>query len=348
MFRAVPNPPNRFDPVAVDWEIEPPPASLEVFEDHTRGILARNDSPDVGFTWSVNPYRGCQHGCAYCYARPSHEFLGFGAGTDFETKIVIKPRAAELLEEAFDRPAWKGEWVAFSGNVDCYQPLEIKYELTRACLEVCLRYRNPCGIITRSAVVERDVDLLAELHRTVGLRATISIPFHDPHAARLVEPMAPRPARRFQVIAKLTEAGIPVGVNVAPVIPGLTDQDIPRILKDAREAGARHAGIILLRLPGAVKDVFEERIRQAFPNRADAILNRIRRSRGGDRMNDPRFGSRMVGVGKEWETTQRLFDLWKDRLGFEPHPTSAGPTSFRRPDHRRGQVGLFGETERAP
>jgi DNA repair photolyase len=340
MFRSTSNPPSRFDPRWTEWEIEPPRAEVQIFEDDTKSILASNDSPDVGFRWSCNPYRGCQHACAYCYARPSHEYLDFGAGTDFETRIVIKPRAAELLREAFERKSWDGGWIAFSGNVDCYQPIEAHYRLTRACLEACLEYRNPCGVITRSAVIERDVDLLTELHREVGLGVTISIPFHDRHAARKVEPMAPSPQRRFQVIARLADAGIPVGVNVAPVIPGLTDSAIPAILKDARAAGARYATLIMLRLPGPVAEVFADRIREAFPDRADAIFARIKEIRGGP-LNDPRFGSRMRGEGPRWEAIQQLFDVWFAKLGYERRPLPADCSSFRRPIRPTPQLALF-------
>jgi DNA repair photolyase len=291
-----------------------------------------------------SPY--ATRGCAYCYARPSHEYLDFGAGTDFETKIVIKPRAAELLQAAFDKPAWKGDWIAFSGNVDCYQPLEAHYGLTRSCLEVCLRYRNPCGVITRSAVIERDIDLLAALHQEVGLGVTISIPFHDRDDARKVEPMAPTPQRRFQVIARLAERGIPVGVNVAPVIPGLTDHAIPAILKDARAAGARYASIILLRLPGPVAEVFADRMRTAFPLRADAIFARIQEVRGGSgKINDPRFGERMHGTGPRWEAIRQVFEVWRAKLGFESRP-APGPSPFRRPVRPTAQLGLFGAVTR--
>ncbi len=342
MFRPVSNPTTRFDPRWVEWEIEPPKASLQVFEDDSRTILSKNDSPDLGFDYSCNPYRGCQHGCAYCYARPSHEYLDFGAGTDFETKIVVKPRAAELLADAFEKPSWKGDWILFSGNVDCYQPLEATWGLTRGLLETCLRYRNPCGVITRSAVIERDLDLLQELHREVGLTVTLSIPFHDRHDARLVEPMAPTPQRRFQVIARLAERGIPVCVNIAPVIPGLTDHAIPDILKDARAAGARHACMIMLRLPGSVDQIFADRMRDAFPGRADGIFARIQEMRGGDgKLYDPRFGARMVGQGPRWETIHQLFDVWKRKLGYEPREHASGPTTFRRPPERKAQLTLF-------
>lgn len=300
------------------------------------GAPSRTSSTTAGSTADV------VRGCAYCYARPSHEYLDFGAGTDFETRIVVKPRAPLLLREAFEKPSWKGEWMLFSGNVDCYQPLEATWGITRGCLEVCLEYRQPCGVITRSAVIERDLDLLQELHRNTGLTVTISIPFHDRHDARLVEPMAPTPQRRFQVVAKLAEAGIPVGVNIAPVIPGLTDHSIPDILRDARAAGARHASIILLRLPTPVDEIFAERIRAAFPGRADGIFARIQELRGGSgRLYDSRFGSRMAGQGPRWEATKQLFEVWKKKLGYTPREPADGPTTFRRPPKRGAQLKLL-------
>jgi DNA repair photolyase len=340
-MRPVTNPPSRFDPRIVEWLEEPPTAELRVFEDSSREVLSANDSPDLGFAWSCNPYRGCQHGCAYCYARPTHEYLDFGAGTDFETNIVIKPEAPKLLREHFERRSWKGELVLFSGNVDCYQPLEAHYRLTRGCLEVCREYRNPCGVITRSALIERDLDLLAELHRDVGLEVTVSIPFHDTAVARAVEPMAPSPKRRFVTISRLASAGIPVGVNVAPLIPGLNDADVPAILKDAREAGARYATMILLRLPGSVATVFEQRLTESFPLRAASVMAKIRRMRGGA-LHDPRFGERMRGRGELWESTRRLFELWRERLGYERRPAvGSAPTPFRRPGPT-GQLSMFG------
>ena len=231
------NPPNPWATTEVEYLEGAPEMRLEVYVDGTRNILSKNDSPDVGFTWSVNPYRGCFHACAYCYARPTHEYLSFGAGTDFDRKIVIKPNAPALLRAAFGKKSWRRETVVFSGVTDCYQPLEASYRLTRGCLEVCVERQNPAAIITKSALVERDVDLLAELGRVAASHVTVSIPFWDAEKARAIEPYVPTPARRLRVIETLARAGISVGVNVAPIIPGLNDQDIPKILAAAREAG---------------------------------------------------------------------------------------------------------------
>lgn len=344
MLRPVENPPGRFVATAVEWDIPPPPAHLQVFEDDSRGILARNESPDLHHRWSLNPYRGCTHACTYCYARPSHEYLAFGAGTDFESRIVVKPRAAELLAEAFEERAWEGESVLFSGNVDCYQPLEHRYGLTRACLAVCLRYRNPVALITKSSLIERDLDLLVQLHAVARVRVLVSIPFWDPTLSRAIEPGAPLPARRFRAIAALARAGIPVGVNVAPVIPGLNDRDLPRVLEAAREAGATGAGMILVRLPPAVAPYFESTLRARLPTRADGVLARIRRMRQGA-LYTAGFGDRMRGSGPEWEVIERLFAVTTERLGLARRPADGGepepPTTFRRPGEGR-QLGLFG------
>jgi DNA repair photolyase len=331
----VSNPPNPFETTAVEWLEAPPERPVHVYEDHTRAILAKNDSPDLGFSFSVNPYRGCQHACAYCYARPTHEYLGFGAGTDFDTQIVVKPHAAELLREAFDRRSWRGDLVVFSGVTDCYQPLEASYRLTRACLEVCLEYRNPVGIITKAALVERDAELLARMNEVADAEVTISIPFWDADTARAIEPYAPTPERRVRAISRLAAAGVPVGVNVAPVIPGLNDKDIGTILAAARAAGATSASTILLRLPGSVKDVFEERLRARMPLAADKVVHRIRDTRGG-RLNDPRFGSRMAGEGEYADTIQALFDQMTRKLGFGERAPRRD--TFRRPE--RGQLAL--------
>jgi DNA repair photolyase len=337
-LRPVTNPPNPWAAADIEYlDGEAPLAELEVYEDHTRGILSRNDSPDVGFEWSVNPYRGCFHACAYCYARPSHEYLSFGAGTDFERKIVVKKRAPELLREAFEAPKWDGSVVVFSGVTDCYQPVEASYRVTRGCLQVCAEYRNPVGIITKSPLVERDVDVLQEIARVARVTVMVSVPFWDEGRARAIEPFVTTPARRIRTIERLAQAGLRVGVMVAPIIPGLNDEDMGDVLRAAREAGASHAGTVLLRLPGPVKDVFEERLRQTLPLRADRVLRRIRETRGG-KMNDSRFGTRGKGEGPYAEAIGQLFQQTAQRLGFETTRVDESPTTFRRP---REQLGLF-------
>jgi DNA repair photolyase len=339
--RPVSNPPNPWASTEVEYLDEIPPSRLEVLEDHSREVMARNNSPDVCFTWSVNPYRGCMHACAYCFARPSHEYLSMGAGTDFETRIVVKPQAPELLREAFERPRWQGETVAFSGVTDCYQPLEASMRLTRRCLEVCAEYRNPVAIITKAPLIERDIDVLQTLSREARLWVSISVPFHNPELARAVEPYVATPRRRFQTIEKLAAAGISVAVSVAPVIPGLNDEDIAKVLASAREAGATRAHYTLLRLPGAVKDVFEERLRAKLPLRAERVLHRIRETRGGQ-LYDSRFNSRMSGEGLYAQTIERLFDTAARKVGMRMTSVSEGaPTTFRRPERPSAQLSLF-------
>jgi DNA repair photolyase len=338
-LRPISNPPNPWSTEAVEYlDGERPSAELHVYEDRSREILSRNSSPDVGFDWSVNPYRGCFHACAYCYARPSHEYLSFGAGTDFERRIVVKPQAAALLREAFDDRKWKGELVAFSGVTDCYQPLEASYRLTRACLEVCVEYRNPVSIVTKAPLVERDIDVLTDLGRVARASVMVSIPIWDEAKARAIEPFVTTPARRMRIVERLAQAGIDVGVMVAPIIPGLNDEDITHVLEAARQAGATRAGSVLLRLPGPVKEVFAERLRAALPLRAERVLNRIRETRGGA-LYDARFTVRGRGQGPYADAIAALFTQTAHRLGLRTeHEPSEGATPFRRP---RGQLGLF-------
>ncbi len=335
---SVANPPGRFESVHVSWEDgEAPPARLRLYDDATRAILSHNDSPDLGFSWSVNPYRGCSHACAYCYARAFHEYLGWGAGTDFETRILVKRDAPELLRQAFDRPSWRGELVAFCGVTDGWQPLEARLGLTRACLEVCAAYRNPVAIVTRSAVIERDVDLLVALHREASVAVTLSIPVAERALCRALEPGAPTPARRLQAVRTLAEAGVPVGVSVAPVIPGLTEAGVPELLERAREAGASWAWRSMVRLSPSVREVFAGRLRAVAPLRAEAVLARVERQ--ADQLG---FGERMEGRGASWEAFDRLFELSCRRLGLRTStPPAASPTPFRRPGHGR-QLSLFG------
>lgn len=333
--------------VAYDEGEGPPPATVSLLEDQSRSILSRNDSPDVPFTWSVNPYRGCLHACAYCFARPTHEYLDLGAGTDFDTKILVKRRAPELLREAFEAPSWKGEPVVFSGVTDCYQPIERTLALTRGCLEVCLAYANPVGIVTKSALVERDVELIAALAKEARATVHVSVPFLDAEMARAIEPWAPTPERRLRVVETFARAGVPVGVLLAPVIPGLNDAQMVELLERARAAGATSAGWVLLRLPGAVAAVFEERLRRAMPLRADKVLRLVRETRGGERLYDPRFGSRQRGEGPYARTLQTLFDKTAARLGLtgggERVVDEAPPSrsTFRRPPRPGTQGELF-------
>jgi DNA repair photolyase len=498
--RDVSNPLSRFAKTAVEYDDGegPPPAQVTLLEDHSRSILSRNDSPDLGFRWSANPYRGCLHACSYClgpdtevlladrstrriadllpgdeicgttvegrhrryvrtrvldhwmtrkpahrielstgtelvasadhrflardgwrfvgdgrrpglttedtvmggplesivdgafvgehgrvvsiepvgeqtlydittgtgdfiangvishncYARPHHEYLDMGAGTDFDTKIVVKPRAAELLREAFDDRKWKGELVMFSGVTDCYQAIEAKLGITRACLEVCLEYRNPVSIISKSALVERDASLLAELAREAGCHVNVSLAWIDAEDARAIEPWAASPERRLKVIETLARAGVPVGIMCAPIIPGLNDGQIPKLLERARDAGAQWAGWTLLRLPGAVAQVFPERLRAAMPLSAEKVLHRINETRGGGtKMNDARFHSRFRGQGAYAETIAMLFRTTAERLGLRPRGDLRPdeiyevepPTKFRRPPPRTGQLALFPE-----
>jgi DNA repair photolyase len=332
------NPPNPWLASAVEW-LEPTQARLEVFEDASREILSRNDSPDVGFGWSVNPYRGCQHACAYCYARPYHEYLGFGAGTDFDTKVVVKRQAPALLRQAFGRRAWKGEVVAFAGGTDAWQPLEASYRLTRGCLEVCAEYRNPVCLVTKAALVERDLDLLVRLRREARCSVAISLPYLDDEVARRLEPGASSPSRRLTTLSRLAEAGLEPTVLVAPVIPGLDDQ-LPRVLAAAKAAGAARAGWQLLRLPGPVAGIFEARLREALPDRAERIMHLVRETRRGE-LTDARFGRRFRGEGPYAEAIAAIFRLTCARLGLEvARPSDPPPpaTTFRRPPGAQGEL----------
>lgn len=341
-MRAVDNPPNPWLSAHVDWLGQPPDQPLLVYEDDSKSIVSENDSPDLPFRYSLNPYRGCFHGCAYCYARPSHQYLGFGAGTDFERRIVVKKNAPELLRAFLMRPGWRGERIVFSGVTDCYQPLEASYGITRACLEVCREFRQPVGIVTKGALVERDVDLLAELALYGAATVYVSVPFADEADSRAIEPYVATPARRLRALRTLADAGVPTGVSVSPLIPGLNDHQVPAILEQARAAGARHAFHVLLRLPAEVEPVFAARLRAAFPLRAEKVLSLLRQMHGG-RLKDARFHQRMRGTGPRWELVAQLFRTTAQRLGLrsgrEPGP-EAESSPFRRPF---AQGSLFGD-----
>lgn len=329
-MRAVSNPPNPFESQYRELLEPASPARLELYEDAAKEILSRNESPDLPFRWSLNPYRGCFHGCAYCYARPTHEYWGFGSGTDFESKIIMKRDAPALLRKAFEKPSWRGELIVFSGNTDCYQPVEASLELTRACLEVCAEYRNPVGIITKGILVLRDLELLKRLQQEAWVRVYFSIPFADDEVARLVEPHAPSSGKRFDAMARLSQAGIPTGISISPLIPGLNDEDIPELLERAAQAGAGESMATLLRLSGPVEDVFLERMAQAFPDRLAKITHRIREVRRGA-LTDSAFFSRHQGSGPYWTMIEQLYDVARKKAGFRILEEEAVPCTFRQP-----------------
>lgn len=328
--RTISNPPNPFESTHRELLDPPPHVQLEVFEDVTREILSRNESPDLPFRWSLNPYRGCFHACAYCYARPTHEYWGFGAGTDFDSKIVVKRNAPSLLRETFMKASWRGELIVFSGNTDCYQPLEATYGLTRACLEICTEFRNPVGIITKAALITRDIELLRRLHDEAWVQVYFSIPFADNETARKVEPQAPSITKRLDAMAALSQAGIPTAISIAPIIPGLNEDDIPELLVRARQAGATDATFVLLRLAGHVEPVFLERMASAFPDRIKKITNRIREVRGG-KLSEGDFFKRHQGAGPYWQMIEQLFEVGRRKAGFPEDEARPIPNTFRRP-----------------
>lgn len=340
------NTPNRFE--ALHREVLPPEPDDEghpgvptrYYADSSRSILVRNDSPDIPFTFSLNPYRGCEHGCIYCYARPSHEYLGFSAGIDFETKIMVKPDAPGLLARALGAKGWTPQTVTLSGNTDPYQPVERTLGLTRKCLEVFLEFRNPVSIITKNALVLRDIDILGAMARLDLIHVMLSITSLDGELIRIMEPRTSSPPLRLQAIENLAQNGIPVGVNIAPVIPGLTDQEIPSILEAASARGAGGASYILVRLPGSVESLFVDWLERALPEKRSRVLNRIRETRSGN-LSDPRFHTRQKGEGKIAAALQSLFTLSAARAGIRGHWPELSTAHFRRISP--GQQELFGD-----
>jgi DNA repair photolyase len=329
------NPKNRFE--SIETVPEPPQDSdaissphTEFFPDRSRSIIAYNDSPDVGFDASINPYRGCEHGCVYCYARPTHEYLGFSSGLDFETKIMVKEDAPELLRKELSSRNWTPQLVALSGNTDCYQPVEKTKQLTRRCLEVFLEFRNPVVIITKNFLVTRDIDILAELARYDCVGVTVSLTTLDHKLSSLLEPRASRPARRLAAIKELAEAGVPVGYLQAPMIPGLTDAEAPAIGAAAAKAGATFSGYVALRLPFAVKSLFEDWLEQNYPEKKNKVLGRVREIRGG-KLNDPNFTSRMRGQGIYAEQMAKLFQLARKKSGITERWPKLTIEHFQRP-----------------
>ena len=335
------NPQNRFETLAyvIDDEAERDenaPKTLYL-RDPSRSIIATNDSPDVGFDASINPYRGCEHGCIYCYARPTHEYLGFSAGLDFETKILVKEDAPQLLREELNKKSWEPKTIAISGVTDPYQPIERRLGITRGCLEVLSDFRNPVGIITKNALVTRDADVLGEMSTWNGTRVFVSVTSLDANVHRTMEPRTSTPELRLEAIRTLSAAGIPVGVMVAPVVPGLTDHEMPAILKAARDAGAQWAGFVVLRLPWAVAPLFEQWLEENFPDRKDKVLNRVRELRGG-KLYDAQWGIRGRGEGIFAEQMEALFDVTCRKLGLNEKDYELNTSLFRR---RTAQASLW-------
>jgi DNA repair photolyase len=331
---AAANPAGRFERLAVDYqpddqEIDRPAPATEFYRDTSKTILTTNDSPDVPMDVSVNPYRGCEHGCIYCYARPYHEYLGLSAGVDFESKIFVKENAAALLRDELMSKSWKPQVIGFSGVTDPYQPIERKLKLTRACLEVIAEFRNPVGIITKNHLVTRDIDVLRSLASHQAVLVMLSVTTLDDALAGAMEPRASRPALRLAAIRELADAGIPVGVMVAPIIPGLTDHEVPAILKAAAAAGASTAGRTVVRLPHGVKDLFIEWLGIHAPLRKDKVLSHLRSVRDG-KLNSSAFGTRMRGEGPFAESIHQMFDLQRRRLGLTKH-IELSTKAFKKP-----------------
>jgi DNA repair photolyase len=333
------DPANRFEALHLEPDPEEehdpdrPARKTIYYRDFTRTIIAHNDSPDVGFESSINPYRGCEHGCIYCYARPTHEYLGFSAGLDFESRIMVKENAPELLAAELSSPRWKPQTLVMSGVTDPYQPVERRLRITRRCLEVLARFRNPVAMITKNQLVTRDLDLLGELAAHDAAAVNISITSLDPKLQRVLEPRTSTPRARLEAIRELRAAGVPVGVMTAPIIPGLTDHELPAILGAAAEAGAGFAGYTVVRLPYAVAPLFERWLEEHFPERKEKVLGRIRHLRGGEKLNDPRFKTRISGEGIFAEQIRDLFAAGCKRAGIGERPrlSTAG---FRRPNEQ--------------
>jgi len=341
------SPANRFEKLHVDLtdvdvvdvdpdESERPRRATQFFRDGTKTIITRNNSRDVGFETSLNPYRGCEHGCIYCYARPTHEYLGFSAGLDFESKIVVKTSAPELLRAELESPRWKPQVLVMSGVTDPYQPVEKKLRVTRGCLEVLAKFRNPVAIITKNRLVTRDVDLLRELAACNAVAVNISVTSLDPNLQRVLEPRTSPPQARLDAISQLSAVGIPTGVMVAPIIPGLTDHEVPKILEASANAGAQFAGYTIVRLPWAVAPLFEHWLEEHFPDRKEKVLGRIRHLRG-DRLNNSEWHTRMTGEGIFAEQIASLFEVGCRRAGIGERP-KLSTTGFRR---TREQLALF-------
>jgi DNA repair photolyase len=333
------SPANRFEKLHVDLSDldvadsdpgteERPRCRTQYFRDGTKSVITRNNSPDVGFETSLNPYRGCEHGCIYCYARPTHEYLGFSAGLDFESKIMVKTNAPELLRAELESPRWQPQTLVMSGVTDPYQPIEQKLRITRGCLEVLAKFRNPVAIITKNRLVARDIDLLRGLAAHNAAAVNISVTSLDPKLQRLLEPRTSSPQARLETIQQLRNAGIPTGVMVAPIIPGLTDHEVPNILDASAKAGAQFAGYTIVRLPWAVAPLFEHWLEEHFPDRKEKVLGRIRDLRG-NRLNNPQWHTRMTGEGIFAEQIAAMFKIGCHRSGIGERP-KLSMAAFRR------------------
>lgn len=338
------NPPNRFESLHLerdpDWNPEEDPEPrTQFFRDRSQTIISYNDSPDIPFRASLNPYRGCEHGCAYCYARPTHEYLGFSAGLDFETRIMVKENAPELLRTELASRKWKPQELAMSGVTDCYQPIERKLQLTRRCLAVLAEFRNPVSIITKNSLVTRDLDYLRELASHQAVHVNLSITTLDAELARKLEPRAASPRQRLETMETLAAAAVPVGVLVAPAIPAINDHEIPSVLAAAKAAGASWAYTEVLRLPLAVAPIFEAWLEQHFPDRKEKVLGRIRAIRGG-KLNDPRFGTRMRGEGIFADQISQMFHVACRKVGLPEDGPALSTAAFRRPEGDQLGLGL--------
>jgi DNA repair photolyase len=345
------NPPNRFDRVHAERDLEQvehdgellesldrPPT--EYLDDCSKSVVSENDSPDISFRYSLNPYRGCSHGCSYCYARPTHEYLGLSAGLDFETKVFVKRDAPALLREFLCRPNWRADTIVMSGVTDCYQPAEREFRITRGCLEVLREARQPFAIVTKNALVTRDLDILGEMAALGLVHVAVSVTTLDAELARTMEPRTSTPAARLRAIRALAEAGVPVSIMTAPIIPGLNDREIPALLKAGAEAGARASAYTLVRLPLTVKPVFLEWLDRNLPDSRERIEHLIRVTHGG-KLNTSQFGERMRGSGEIAEQIRRVFRVFAARYKLDGDLPDYDRSLFRAPEPASGQLRLF-------
>ncbi|MEL6673476.1 MAG: PA0069 family radical SAM protein [Bacteroidota bacterium] len=339
------NPPNPYLKGDYDTQAEDgldealvPDPKTEFIPEHPKKIINKVTSPDVPMDYSINPYQGCEHGCVYCYARNAHTYWGYSAGLDFERKIIYKPEAPKLLKEAFEKKSWKAHPIMLSGNTDCYQPGERNFKLTRGLLEVFLQYKNPVGIVTKNSLILRDLDILCELAKENLVHVFLSVTTLEPELRRLMEPRTATGQKRVEVIRQLSAAGVPTGALLGPIIPGLNNHEIPKLVKTVADAGASAVGYTFIRLNGQIKEIFEHWLRETYPDRADKVLNQIRASHGG-KLNDSEYGRRMRGEGEIAESISRLFKLAKKQHMADRAMPAYNLEAFRRPGD--GQLSLF-------